>query len=113
MAAAIPVTLSPSPATAGQKLAHPQAANGTSITPDTLFGWSLNEATGSALAKVRLHDGATSAGAELGVAEMAAGAPSQVVLPPAQVMSGDVYLEVVFGSVEGVVFLGGGGAGID
>jgi hypothetical protein len=92
--------LSPSTATASQTVVAQQVK--------CLFGWSLNESTGSGAAKVRLRDGTSAAGKLLAVVNLASAASSTTWLAEqaVQVNTGAVYLEVVSGSVEGCLYWG-------
>ncbi len=91
--------LSPSPATTSQVVVAQQVK--------VLYGWSVNESTGSGTAKVRVRDG-SGTGKVLGVINLASAASSTVFMSEqaVQVNTGALYLEVVSGSVEGVLYWG-------
>lgn len=75
--------------------------------PTSVLGWAAIESTGSAAAKIRLHDGSTTAGPELAplISLASGGAVGPVNFPNGlQVASGKVFVEVVSGSVELVVY---------
>jgi hypothetical protein len=92
--------VNPSPATAAQQLVAVEAR--------VLLGWSFTEATGSAAAKIRLHDGTSALGKVVGTIGLASGASSNVTLPVdgVQITTGAIFLEVVSGSVEGGAYWG-------
>lgn len=92
--------VNPSPATTNQQLVAQQAR--------VLLGWSFTESTGGAAAKVRLHDGTSTAGKVLGTIGLASGASSNVTLPVdgIEITTGAIFAEVVSGSVEGGVYWG-------
>lgn len=73
---------------------------------EELIGWSLRETTGAAAAEMRLRDGNSAAGEVLAVVGLAANTSSFVFASGrgVRVLTGRVFLEVVSGSVEGVVY---------
>lgn len=69
-----------------------------------IFGWQINESTGSATAKFRLRDGINASGREIATVTLAANGTSNVEFSEATALTGNgVYLEVLSGSVEGSV----------
>lgn len=71
-----------------------------------LHGWALRETTGAAKADVRLHDGKDQTTELLATIDVPSGG-SNIALPQGQgvrVYTGTIFLEVVGGSVEGVVY---------
>ena len=71
-----------------------------------LLGWAIAETTGTATAGFRLHDGIGTGGGVLVRINLAAnestrdrGGP-----PGIWVVNGSIYLEVLSGSIEGVIF---------
>lgn len=80
----------------------PSFPSGVTGTPDTLIGFSATESTGSAAAKFRLHDGGSSSAPPLdSEQELAAGTNNTVVYPVGvEIVSGEVWLEIISGSVE-------------
>ncbi len=87
-------------------MSKPYALTGTTgqtIDVAQLFGWAIEESSGSAAAKVRLRAG-TLAGTILASVPLAAGAASDVRSADAlEVPSGVVYVEVVSGAVAGSI----------
>lgn len=75
-------------------------------TPETLLGWSATETTGSATASFRLHDGSNDSSPALASeVKLAEDGRSMVDFDEGiEVNSGQVFLEVVSGSVEVVIF---------
>lgn len=72
-----------------------------------IFGWEINESTGSATAKFRLRDGTTAAGREIATINLAAGASSDIELGgPGSLTGSGIFLEVLSGSVEGSILWG-------
>lgn len=99
--------LSPNPATASQQLVC--EADGVAIAPTGLIGWSAAESTGSAAAKFRLHDGSSSSDPALtATINLAAGASSEPWFgdQTIEVTSGKIYVDVISGSVEAVIYWG-------
>jgi hypothetical protein len=86
--------------------AGPSYPSGVAGTPQTILGWSLAESTGSAATKLRFHDGTSSSAPILDAEiELAAGGTSdQEFTDGIEVNSGSVWLEVVSGSVEVVLY---------
>jgi hypothetical protein len=76
--------------------------DGVTETPPEVLGWAVTESTGSAAAKIRLHDGADASGPELAplIVLASGGESSEFVEQGIQLSSGKVWLEVVSGSVE-------------
>lgn len=76
--------------------------DGVAQVPNEITGWSIAETTGSAGAKVRFHDGTSSAAPELGaLVELASGTDQNYSSSTGiEVASGAVWLEVVSGSVD-------------
>lgn len=72
-----------------------------------LFGWSFTETTGAAVASVRLHDGRDANGAVLARISLTAAAGVREMLPEKglRLQTGQLWLEVVSGSVEGVLWV--------
>jgi hypothetical protein len=72
-----------------------------------LYGYSICESTGSAAAKVRLRE-SSATGKMLAIVALASGASSTQYFPEQApgVTSGSIYVEVVSGSVEGVLYVG-------
>ena len=72
-----------------------------------IFGWSFTETTGAAAAGVRLHDGSDANGGVLARIPLAAGAGVREMLPEKgiRIQTGRLWLEVISGSVEGVVWV--------
>lgn len=71
-----------------------------------LVGWALAETTGLSPAAVRLRDGNSAAGEVLARINLAANESARDTFTTRgiRVFTGRVYLEVVSGSVEGVVY---------
>lgn len=69
-------------------------------------GWAVSETTGAAAAAVRLHDGNGAAGEVIARISVPSGGMSFVLVhgKGIEVTTGRVFLEVVSGSVEGVLF---------
>jgi hypothetical protein len=69
-------------------------------------GWALRETTGAAVATVRLRDGSAAINEVIAPITIAAG--GFVFFPPygrgIEVATGKVFLEVVAGSLEGVIY---------
>lgn len=77
---------------------------GTNHDVSRFGGWSVREAAATAAAAtVRFRDTSV-AGQILAVLELAADGSDTTVLDPAVVPDGGVYVEVVAGTVEGVVY---------
>lgn len=72
-----------------------------------LLGWSARETTGAAAASFDLYDGSSAGGAPLGVQNLASGASETVLFetPGILLATGKVYLQVVSGSLAGVVYV--------
>lgn len=81
-----------------------QAAGGAVVT---LGGWSMVESTGAAAAEVRLFDGSGVGGGLLGIISLVAGASDTETFPGhgLTVETGKVYLDIVSGSVVGVLYV--------
>ena len=104
--AAKSVTPATNPATAGQLLT--MTVDSTNVAPTALLGWSFTESTGSAGASVRLHDGQNSAAPSLcSAVKLSAGESTRDWFgdQTIEIFSGSVFLEVLSGSVECVVWL--------
>lgn len=72
-----------------------------------IFGWQINESSGTVVAKFRLRDGTSSAGREIATINLAAGAASDIEFAEAtELYNNGIYLEVLSGSVEGSVLWG-------
>lgn len=71
-----------------------------------IAGWAIRETTGAAVATVRLRDGSTATGEVIAPVGIAAGgfAFFQPIGKGIEVATGKVFLEVVAGSVEGVIY---------
>lgn len=71
-----------------------------------LYGWSVREAAGSpAVATVIVHAGTDASGPAIGEIELAAnGASTEWFGPQGVQMRDGIFVEVVAGTVEGVVF---------
>lgn len=71
-----------------------------------ITGWSLRETTGAAIATVRLRDGSAVIGEV--IAPITLAASGFAFFPPIgrgiEVATGKVFVEVVAGSVEGVIY---------
>lgn len=94
------------PATASQPLAL--VVDTVAVAPTALFGWCLCESTGSEGASVRLHDGdGTDDPALTSLITLSANESTRDWFgdQSIEVFSGQVFLEVVSGSVEAVVYL--------
>lgn len=70
------------------------------------MGYSMRETTGTAAAQVRLHDGTGDTGELLAVIELAAGTSDNMppVPPGIEVSTGSIWVEMVNGSVDGVIY---------
>jgi hypothetical protein len=86
------------------------ADGGTSMvssSPGRLVGWSLRETTGSAGFTVRLRNGTDSGQPLIACVAGAAGAVDTRFLAPGGVsFTEGLYVEILSGTVEGVVYLG-------
>jgi hypothetical protein len=72
-----------------------------------IFGWQLNESTGSAEAKFRIRDGISASGREIATVTVLAKGVSDVEFAEATALTGNgIFLEVLSGSVEGSVLWG-------
>jgi hypothetical protein len=99
--------LVPQPSTAGQVVVL-EVDGSDRIAPTALFGWVLSESTGLAAAKFSVYDGENASGLLLVPSiTIAAGLPSIAWFgdQSIQVQSGSVYLDVLAGSIAGVVLL--------
>jgi hypothetical protein len=71
-----------------------------------LHGWAICEATGAAVAKVRIHDGGNAGGAVVAPIALAASGTSFVFMPGEGIdMGAGVFLELVSGSVEATLYI--------
>ena len=72
-----------------------------------LCGWSVREATGTAAAVFRLHDGRDATAHVLASANLAANESirDNYSTPGIKLETGSVFLEVVSGSIEGVIYV--------
>lgn len=75
---------------------------------NNLFGWVICESTGSAVAKVRLWDGTSNEGNYLGAVTLGENESNREWFPfsSPQIKNNAIYLEIVSGKVEGVVWFG-------
>jgi hypothetical protein len=75
---------------------------------NNLFGWTICESTGTAPAKVRLFDGVNSSGNYLGSVTLGENESNREWFPDQspQLRNNALYIEVVSGKVEGVIFFG-------
>ena len=99
--------LSPNPSTTSQQLAG--VVDGQPVAPTALFGWSAKESTGSAPASFRLRDGTSVSSPELtATISLVAGESDRDWFgdQSVEVFSGSIYVEIVSGSVELVVYWG-------
>jgi hypothetical protein len=74
-----------------------------------LYGWIIAESTGSAVAKIRLYDGASATEAGyLGTITLGENESNREFFPVASptLKNNALYIEIVSGKVEGVVFYG-------
>ena len=105
---ALPVSPSSQPATESQVL-DVKTAEGVTIAPSSLLGWSVAESTGTTAAAFRLRDGQSSSAPRL-TAEVAltAGETNREWFgdQTVEIASGSIYLEIVSGSLEIVVYAG-------
>jgi hypothetical protein len=71
-----------------------------------VYGWAFAETTGTAAAAVRLHDGSQTGGEVFARINLTAGESTRDSFAPNGIKcrSGYLYLEVLSGSVEGVVY---------
>lgn len=86
-------------------VAASRAAIGGAVA--TLLGWSVAESTGAAAASARLYDGSSPGGGLLAVISLAAGAAQTETLvhPGVLVETGKIYLDIVAGSILGVLYV--------
>ena len=95
----------PATPVAGNTLIHPHS--GTQQV-HVVEGWALAEMTGSAPARVRIHDGADANGDLMASITLAANESVRDFLIPQALTtrsgSGALYVEVVSGSVEGAIW---------
>lgn len=72
-----------------------------------LCGWSVRETTGAAAAVFRLHDGRDVTAPILASANLAANESirDNFATPGIRIRTGGVFLEVVSGSIEGVIYV--------
>lgn len=101
---AIAAPLNPNPATSNQQLVC--AIGGVPRVPTALYGFNFAESTGSASAKIRLHDGTGISGNELAIVTLGANESVRDWFADESVaiVKGGIYVEVVAGSIEGVVY---------
>lgn len=73
----------------------------------TLAGWSVRETTGAAAASFNLYNGSGVGGELLGVGQVAAGLADTEIFesPGIYVETGKIYLDVVAGSILGVLYV--------
>jgi hypothetical protein len=107
----VPIAL-PNPTTSSRLVAQ---AGVTTLPEDSpskipsisgLAGWEIDETSGSAGARFRLWDGTAAGGSSIELADVAIGAGQTSPPPPSnplEVSSGAIYLEMVSGSIAGVV----------
>ena len=97
-----PVDISPAPAGA-VAASHTVLNGGASF----LCGWALRETTGAAAAAIRLWDGASNNDQLLLTLALASGAGDRYILDRhgIWITTGRVFLEVVAGSVEGLLYI--------
>jgi hypothetical protein len=77
-------------------------------SPGRIVGWSLKETTGAAGAYLRIWDGREAGGGQLlACISVAQGITTNHSTPGGINVSDAVYVEVVSGAVEGVIYLGG------
>ena len=101
------VTPATNPATAGQVLE--MEVDDVLVVPTALFGWCLCESTNSAGASVRLHDGPDADHPPLtSLITLSANESTRDWFgdQAIEVFSGQVFLQVVSGGVDAVVYLG-------
>ena len=77
------------------------------VAPTALFGWSVAETAGGA-AKIRVRDGSDVSGAILsGLISLSANESTRdLLMLPIDVVSGGLFLEIVSGQVETVIYWG-------
>lgn len=75
---------------------------------NNLFGWNITESTGTASAKIRLWDGTSNAGYYLGTVTLTENESNREWFPDQspQIRNNAIYVEVVSGKVEGVIWFG-------
>ena len=100
--AALVADLGANPATA--VIASRQVLGGGDVR--RLLGWSIRETSGAATATFRLRDGNNAAAVMLANANLAANESIRDFWFPAGILvaTGRIYLEIVSGSVEGVLY---------
>jgi hypothetical protein len=76
-------------------------------SPGRLVGWSLHESSGTNPALVRLWDGREAGAKVLGYVALTAGQADNKWNAPGVSITDALLIEVVTGTVEGVVYLGG------
>ena len=79
-----------------------------STSAGRLMGWLVAETTGTATAKIRLHDGADANADLVGTITLAAGESARDFLGPQGIgLTYGLFVELVSGAVEGTLLLGG------
>jgi len=106
----LPVPFPTQPATASETISSitvPNSGGAVTRPISILSGFAVTESTGSASASMRLYDGTSASGVQLTpLIKLAAGATySGEGLPDdIAIQSGEIFIQIVTGSIEGVVY---------